>query len=76
MDAGHFDRLTRTLSHGLTRRTLSSLLGSLTVGGPLTLLHLAEADAKGKKKRKRKRRRKNTTTGCLPTPGTTSPELQ
>ena len=57
MDAGHFDCLTRTLSHGLTRRTLTSLvtglgLGSLALGRSLgSRRDVAQAKKGGGKKK-------------------------
>jgi len=76
MDADRFDRLSRALRQGVTRRTLTSLLRVLTFGAPLALLGLADAAAtggKGKKKRRRKRKKSNTTTGTITPPPPGSP---
>ena len=48
MDAGQFDRLSRALGRGVTRRTLGSLVGGLGLGSFLLAgLDLAQAK-KGK----------------------------
>ena len=51
MDADQFDRLSRALSHGLTRRTLTSLVAVLTLGRSLgSQLEVAQAKKGGGKK--------------------------
>ena len=51
MDAGRFDRLSRALSQGITRRTLTSLFGSLALGRSLgSRLDVAQAKKGGGKK--------------------------
>jgi hypothetical protein len=56
MDAERFDTLARTLTHGHSRRSLTRLLGGLSLGGPLALLGLAEVEAKRKKKKRKKKK--------------------
>jgi hypothetical protein len=66
MDVTRFAALLRSLADPLGRRHLSRLLLGLSVGGPLGLRGLAEADAKRhkKKKRRRKKQRKKNQPFC------------
>jgi hypothetical protein len=49
MDAGHFDRLTRALSQGTTRRRLTALLGGLGLGSLVSSPWQQRIQAKKKK---------------------------
>ena len=49
MDSDRFDALTRSLSEGMTRRTLTRLLGGLALGGFLpSLASAAKTGSHGK----------------------------
>jgi hypothetical protein len=65
MDGSRFDRLTRLLAAGSTRRGLTRLLSSLAVAGPLNVL-LRPPVAEAKKRGKKRRKRKGSRPGCAP----------
>ena len=56
MDDNRFDRFTRSLDEGLTRRRLGQALAGLVLGGAISRLPSDEAAAKKKKKKKRKKK--------------------
>jgi hypothetical protein len=60
MDPGRFDGLARALSQGITRRTLTPLLGGLALAG--TLVSLLDAEAGDR--RRRNRRTPRTPSAC------------
>ena len=63
MDHDRFDSLTRALSQTRSRRALTRLLGGLTLGGPLGLLGLIQAEA-GKKGKKDQGKGNGKKKGC------------